>query len=241
MLIQFSDANGNRYVLDVDHSELFFGSNLVGSDALPQTLTLKNVGWADISLPGISVSGSAFSIEGVNPGVLRPGQKIEFEVSFSPTTGGPSTGSIYIDAGVAGTAYVRLYGVGFSTANGNVDITGMQITELASALATEALLNLENGTKVWVYNDPDLGLNGFYTKNGASGVGSFDGPFDAYSEIMSNTRDDIAMIEDVATGAADLNGTGLVPDRLGGNHKTISKLESPDRHLFTRYEGRPPL
>lgn len=226
MLIQFSDTNGNRYVLDISHSELFFGSNLVGSNAASQTLTLKNVGWADISLRQIAVSGSTFSIEGENPGVLRPSQQIEFEVGFSPTTGGPSTGSVYIDAGVAGTAYIRLYGIGFSTVNGNVDITGMQITDLASDLETEELLNLENGSTVWVYNDPDLGLNGFYTKNGASGIGSFDGPFDAYAESMSNARTDIDMIEDVVTGAANLNGTGLVPDRLGGNHKTVAKLES---------------
>lgn len=227
MLITYTDKNGTKYILDISTSELFFGSLLVGSDSDAQVLTLTNKGWSDISIREISISGNVFSIEGGSPQILKPKQELELSVAFSPTGVGPSTGSIYVDAGKAGTAYIRLYGAGFSNAEGGGgDITGVPVFELASELAGEAALNYENGTLVFVVNDPTLGNNGFYRKVGVSGEGTFDGPLSAYATMLSEAQRDMDDIEKVANGAVDLNGNGIVPMRLGGTTRTLNKLES---------------
>ena len=71
MLITFSDSKGVKYVLDINHSELFFGSILVGANSEAQELVFENKGWADISLKEITIAGSAFAIESVAFWVLQ--------------------------------------------------------------------------------------------------------------------------------------------------------------------------
>jgi len=233
MMLTYTDPTGTQHILDIDHNELFFGAVLVGNVSEQKTLTLTNRGWGDISLRELSIAGDGFSMLNDASGViLKPGKNVSFAVTFAPSTKSTASGSIFIDAGIAGTANIRLYGAGYSGVDGDVDITGMRITPLFSDLETDELLNLENGTKTWVYNDPDFGLNGFYTKNGASGSGSFNGPEYAFSSIMANGTIDLDNIEDVANGGANLNGTGLVPMRLGGNRKTIAKLESEYQQII---------
>lgn len=238
MMLTYTDPAGTQYILDINHNELFFGAVLVGDVSAQKILTLTNRGWGDISLRELSITGDGFSmLDDASGVILKPGEDASFAVTFTPFTKSTASGSIFIDAGIAGTANIRLYGAGYSGVDGDVDITGMRITPLFTDLATEELLNLENGTKVWVYNDPVLENIGFYEKNGASGTGSYDGPYNAYSTMMANFRLDAEAAQDVVSGAVDLNGTGTVTTRDGLTLKTLSRLQQDFNDTISAVEA----
>lgn len=226
MKVTFSDIDGVRYILDISESDLFFGSVLVGTSSASKTIEMTNEGWSDISLSHISLVGTGFSMEFSNPGILLPSQKVVATVTFDPNQAGIATGGIYVGTAEAGSAIVRLYGSGFLSANGNANVTGMPIFQLASELTSNEALNYENDTYVFVINDPVVANIGFYKKYGAAGAGSYDGPLSPYTTKISNASRDADDLGLIVNGAVDLNTVGIVPTRTGGNKKTVAKLEA---------------
>lgn len=226
MKVTFSDIDGVRYILDISESDLFFGSVLVGTSSTPKTIEMTNEGWSDISLSHISLVGTGFSMEFSNPGILLPSQKVKVTVTFDPNQAGIATGGIYVGTAEAGSAIVRLYGSGFLSADGNSNVTGMPIFQLASELISDEALNYENDTYVFVINDPVVANIGFYKKDGAAGTGSYDGPLSPYTTMLSNASRDADDLGLIVNGAVDLNTVGIVPTRTGGNKKTVAKLEA---------------
>jgi hypothetical protein len=83
-------------VLSTSDSSLSFGRvqvNATGNQ--PETLT--NSGSANVTVTQAQVSGTGFSVTGLNlPLTLTPGQSFTFGAAFNPTSGGNFTGSILV-------------------------------------------------------------------------------------------------------------------------------------------------
>jgi Abnormal spindle-like microcephaly-assoc'd, ASPM-SPD-2-Hydin len=83
-------------VLSTSDSSLNFGSVQVnGTATQPETLT--NSGSASVTVSQAKVSGTGFSVTGLNlPMTLSPGQSFTFGAAFSPTSGASASGSIVV-------------------------------------------------------------------------------------------------------------------------------------------------
>jgi len=110
-------TGGGEYqgALTVSPTSLNFGSVQVGSNqALPETLT--NSGGTSITVTQVNVSGSGFSISGLSlPLTLQVGQNQLFTVTFTPASGGSSSGNLAItSSGSNPNVNVALSGTGLT-------------------------------------------------------------------------------------------------------------------------------
>ena len=74
-----------------DGSDVSFGHVLVGRTD-EKTLTLTNTGGDDLTLSSISVTGDGFSLDGILPDVIEPGNSDNLTLIFEPGSGGAFTG-----------------------------------------------------------------------------------------------------------------------------------------------------
>jgi len=82
--------------LAVSPLSLDFGSVLIGSNQVLQE-TLTNAGGTSITISQVNPTGSGFSVSGLTlPLTLPAGQSQPFNVTFTPTSGGNSSGNIAI-------------------------------------------------------------------------------------------------------------------------------------------------
>jgi len=153
--LQFSvglavDGNGNLYIVDYDKSKVLelniadppalnFADTNVGSTSSdsPQTVTVQNIGNADLTFPlpatggnpsistGFTLGGSGtcpqLSPSSFGPGTLTPGSSCTLPVSFSPTVSGINHGSLVLtdnalNATPSTTQTVLLNGTGVGSA-----------------------------------------------------------------------------------------------------------------------------
>ncbi len=83
-------------LLSTSDSSLTFGSVQVGNTTT-QSETLTNTGGSNVIVSQAKVSGTAFSVTGLNlPLTLIPGQSFTFATTFTPASGGSATGSISV-------------------------------------------------------------------------------------------------------------------------------------------------
>jgi hypothetical protein len=89
-----------------------FGNVTLGSSG-SQSVTLTNAGASAIAISQGTASGTGFSISGLNPITLNPGQTTSFTAKFAPTTTGSATGAVTITSNASNpTLTVNLVGVG---------------------------------------------------------------------------------------------------------------------------------
>src|SRR5207245_6256306 len=109
-------------VLQPTSSSISFGSVQVGNSTT-QSETLTNSGGSSVSITQANLSGSAFSVSGLNlPLTLIPGQSFTFDVVFAPNSAGSVTGSISVVSNASNsTLTISLGGTG--TAAGQLVVT----------------------------------------------------------------------------------------------------------------------
>jgi hypothetical protein len=79
-------------------SAINFGAHAVKSST-SQSVTLKNTGNISVSLNTVALSGAVFSISGLVNGVsLSPGQALNFQVWFHPTSTGSSSTTVTLSS-----------------------------------------------------------------------------------------------------------------------------------------------
>lgn len=120
-LIDFAINNTGVSTVIQDHgtvvvlsaSSVTFGTLLVGSVSLPQTVTLTNTGSSAISISSVSVGTVNFAVSNRCPTSVKPGQSCRLLVFFTPTASGSLTDflSIY-DTGGGSPQTVSLSGTG---------------------------------------------------------------------------------------------------------------------------------
>ena len=80
--------------LQLTPASLNFGNQVV-QNSTSQNVTLSNTGNIDVTVSGISVTGTGFGYAGLTPGLkLAPQQQVTFQVSFQPPAVGTLQGSL---------------------------------------------------------------------------------------------------------------------------------------------------
>jgi VCBS repeat-containing protein len=138
----------------VSPTSLAFGSVTVGTTSAAKTVTLSNTGDAALSIGNISVTAPFFRPGGTAGGTcststgLGIGGTCTINVVFTPTVGGPATGSLTISGmndPANPTLTVALTGTGVVPPTGNVNPTslafGNQANNTTSAIKTTTLTN----------------------------------------------------------------------------------------------------
>jgi hypothetical protein len=84
-----------------------------------QNVTLQNTGQINLSLQGVTVSGSGFGYSDLSPGfALSPNQKVTFQVWFSPKVAGPASATVtLLSANLSSPGTLNLTGDGVSSSN----------------------------------------------------------------------------------------------------------------------------
>ena len=94
--IPLTGAGASAGILSANPTSNSFGSVQVGSSA-SQYQSVTNSGGSNVNISQANVSGSGFSISGLNlPITLTPGQSYTFSTVFAPTSSGTASGSIAI-------------------------------------------------------------------------------------------------------------------------------------------------
>jgi hypothetical protein len=105
-------------------TSLGFGGVTLGSNkSLSETVT--NSGTSSITISQVAISGSGFSVSGINaPMTVAPGQGATFSVQFSPSATGSASGSLTITSTASDSNLtIPLTGSGNATAAGQLTVT----------------------------------------------------------------------------------------------------------------------
>ena len=100
------------YTLSVNPDSLSFGSVNNGSTA-SQSFSVTNTGNSNVSISGVSATGSGFSVSSGGSGVtLSPNQSTSVSVQFAPTVAGTVSGAVSVASNASGSNGVTLSGTG---------------------------------------------------------------------------------------------------------------------------------
>ena len=84
--------------IQVFPASISFGSHTVHTST-SQSVTLKNTGNVSLSITSVNIAGSVFSVSGLSNGVsLAPDQKLEFQVTYHPSSAGSSSGAVTLNS-----------------------------------------------------------------------------------------------------------------------------------------------
>ncbi|MBZ5539491.1 MAG: choice-of-anchor D domain-containing protein [Acidobacteriia bacterium] len=135
--------------LQLSPSSLNFGNEVVQNSTL-QNVTLSNTGNIDVTVSGISVTGTGFGYAGLTPGLkLAPQQQITFQVTFQPPVVGTLKGTLTLASSSISPSL-------------SMALTGAGITASATSHSVKLSWNASAST-----------VNGYYVYRG----GSLNGPF----------------------------------------------------------------
>jgi hypothetical protein len=112
--VPFSGTTGAKQgQLNASPAVIDFGNISLGASN-SQLITLANVGNTTLTLSGVSVSGTGFSISGLSSTqTIAPGRGITFTCQFQPAAAGAVTGAVSVSTDTAGTsATIALIGNG---------------------------------------------------------------------------------------------------------------------------------
>ena len=138
------NGTGTAPTLSLSQRNVNFGNVWVGSNAVVQTVTLTNIGSANLSIISTGVSGvdaNAFSItSGGGPGIVAPSTSRGISVRFSPATVGAKIALLLIVSNAASVPdTVRLAGSGselvVNVGNSGTPLVGTTVNLSVSSLA----------------------------------------------------------------------------------------------------------
>jgi hypothetical protein len=91
-----ANASGGPNPLTVSPSNVSFGNVLVGTSQA-QSVVLANSGGSNLTISSVTLSGTGFTLSGLNyPVTLAGGQSVTCTLTFAPTSTGSDTGSVSI-------------------------------------------------------------------------------------------------------------------------------------------------
>jgi hypothetical protein len=109
--------------LSFSSTNLGFGSLNVGMSST-KPIMVTNTGNANVTISGITVSGTGFSLSGAGtPVTLTPTQSLTFSVIFGPTAAGTDTGSVTVSSNASGSPVkIALSGSGLQATSHSVTL-----------------------------------------------------------------------------------------------------------------------
>src|SRR6516162_4959300 len=154
-----------RPSIAVSPSLVSFGSVKIKSQTT-QTLTVSNTGKAPLTISQAAVSGTGFSLSGINtPMTVAAGASMNFTVSFQPTTTGAASGSVEISSNASTSPLtISLAGTGVTTSTPAISVTPAalnfgNLTVKTSASQTVKLSN--TGTAALTISQASVSGTGF--------------------------------------------------------------------------------
>ena len=119
--VGLSGAGVSASQLQVNPTTQPFGSVNVGSSK-SQLVTLNNATSSSVSISGVTVAGTGFSLSGITtPVTLAASQTTTFTLTFSPKAGGSVSGSAVISSDAANPSItIPLSGTGMTTSPGSL-------------------------------------------------------------------------------------------------------------------------
>jgi hypothetical protein len=110
------NGTGAQGGLTISPSIFSFGS-VVDGQTKSQTFTLINTGTASLTISQLSVSGTGFTVSGLNtPATLAAGDSATFSAVFAPTTAGSFTGTVSVASNAPNSpANISLTGTGVAS------------------------------------------------------------------------------------------------------------------------------
>ena len=177
--------------IDVNSTSLNLGSATVGTTA-KGTLTLTNVGGANLLISLISVVGNAFAVSGITtPSTIVPGGSATLSVSFSPTAAGNDSGNITITSNdpQTPTTIISLTGTGTSAPVAPT-ITTQPVNQTVTAGQAATFTVVAAGTAPLSYQ---------WQKNGVNIAGATSA---SYTTPATTTSDSGATFRAVVTNSA---------------------------------------
>jgi HYDIN/CFA65/VesB-like, Ig-like domain/Cep192 domain 4/Abnormal spindle-like microcephaly-assoc'd, ASPM-SPD-2-Hydin len=158
--------------LSLGQSAVNFGTVSVGSKG-NSTLTLNNLGGADLTVSMVSMTGTDFAISGITtPKTISAGQSAQATVTFTPATAGSANGSISIISNdpTNSTMTVSLSGTGSSTASGQLSASPSSVsfgTVAVGSSANKQIVLSNSGTAAIKISSVAVSGNG-YKVNGVT-------------------------------------------------------------------------
>ena len=207
-------------------SSLSFGTVLVGNNSSLQE-TLTNTGGSSLTISQATVSGSAFSISGLTlPATLAVGQSTNFNVTFTPQSGGAASGSVTLASDASDpTLKITLSGTGatpgvLSASSQTLSFGNVQVN--GSATQSETLTNT-GGTTITV-SQANISGSGYSISGLSLPLTLIAGQSFTFGATFAPTTagsasGTISLSSDASnsTLTISLSGTGTVPGQLSIN------------------------
>ena len=154
-------AAAPTHLLYPSTTSIAFGNVLVGASS-SQTLLLNNTGNSDVSISGVSLAGSSFSVSGfAGPISLAAGQSLSLVVSCAPTYVGSYIGSIAVISNATNPATVALSGTGVQPAISVVP-TSVSFSNVTVGVTNSQTVTISNpGTASLTVSQASLVGSGF--------------------------------------------------------------------------------
>src|SRR5579875_1326271 len=203
-------------ILSAGTSTLNFGNVPVGTSAT-QSLTLTDTGTAPVSIAGVTVSGTGFSVVGGNfTGTIGAGQSVAVQLQFAPQSAGSLTGDVTITSNAPGsTVSIGLSGTGLE-ALGSVNPASVAFGNVVVGSSNSAVVTIKNTGNVTLsfsqvsVSGSGFSISGLSTSSTIPAGGSlnFDAVFTPVSATSASGSITLATNGSPAQIAIPLTGTG---------------------------------
>ena len=183
LLVFNSNASAGTGQLLVSPSSINFGSVPVGSSQT-QSVTLSNSGGPKVTISQVSLSGTGFTLSGLNyPITLAGGQSVTCAVTFTPPFTGTDSGSVSIlvstqssggkktqSASSSTTVTVPMSGTGVSSVSVAVSPTSATIKTGGQQQFSASVSGTTNTAVVWTASGGSVSTSGLYTAPSSGGT-----------------------------------------------------------------------
>jgi len=218
-------------LLTASPSSLGFGNIPVGSSQT-RSQTLTNSGTSILTISQATVTGSGYSVSGMNlPVILAAGHSTAFNVTFTPSTVGPAGGNLSITSNASNpNMAIPLSGNGAPPGSLTASVSSLSFSSVQvgnSQTLSETLTN-SGGSSVTISNAAVIGAA--YSTNGLSlPVTLGAGQNTTFSVTFTPTRGgsaagNLSITSNASnpTLAVPLSGTGLAPGSLTATATSLS-------------------
>jgi len=136
--------------LSVNSTSIPFG-NLTLNSTATQSLIISSTGSSALTISGVAITGSGFSMSGVTPPLtLNPGQSATLNVAFHPTVTGSVTGQVTItsNSSTGSQTSISLSGAGQTVAH-QVNLTWYAPTSSSDPVAGYRVFRAPSGSSTY--------------------------------------------------------------------------------------------
>lgn len=232
-----ASVTNNAPALALSANSVGFGTVSLNTAAAPASVTLTSSGNAALTISGISISGTGFTVSGASvPATLNPGQSMAISVGFDPATAGNFTGTVTINsnASTGETVTISLTGTGASGSSGGSGSGGSGSgggsgNNTQAALTSPAPGSVLHGSSTAFIWTAGSGITEYQLWVGTAGVGSGDLGIDSVSATGASTLS--ATVAGIPTAGAKVYVRLYTYSSAGGGWKWVD-------YVYTEASGQ---